>query len=80
MFIFYPRGRPTVNAGSDHYFHTCHLSGLYFHPRFQNLAKFNFQVKIVTATCGTVGLAEWIIFVPPIVVHISVISFVERQK
>ena len=62
---FDPRGRPTVPAGSDHYFRTCcpyirHYVA--YVPTFQNLAKQNkVQTKIVIATGGTVGLAEWII-------------------
>ena len=52
-----PRGRPTVTAGSDNYFHVCRSV-----PTFQNLAKQNkFEVRIVIATVVTVGLAEWII-------------------
>ena len=50
-----PRGRPTVTAGSDHYFCTFCPSVL---PHFSNLQK---QQKIMVATCETVGLAEWII-------------------
>ena len=49
-----PRGRPKVKAGSDHYFHTWRLSV----PTCHNLPKQNnFQVRIVTATVWTVGLA-----------------------
>ena len=57
LFIFDPRGRPTITAGSDH--HTC----LYLRTcTFQNLAKqTHLRVKIVIATGGAVGLAEWII-------------------
>ena len=54
-----PRGRPTVTAGSDHYFHTCCLS--IRRSKSQNLAIQTFQTRIVIATGGTVGLAEWII-------------------
>ena len=60
--IFDPRGRPTVMAGSDHYFRTCCLYVRPSVPTFQNLAKQNkVQAKIVISTGGTVGLAEWII-------------------
>ena len=53
-----PRGRPTVTARSDHYIRTC----CPYVPAFQNLSKQNnFQVRIVIASGGTVGLAEWII-------------------
>ena len=46
-------------AGSDHYCRKCCLS---VSPSFQNLTKQNnFQMRIVIATGGTVGLAEWII-------------------
>ena len=44
--------------GSDHYFHTCRPSI----PTFKNVLKQNkFQVRIVIATGGSVGLAERII-------------------
>ena len=56
-----PRGRPTVTAGSDHYFRTCCLS-VRPSPLFKNHAKQNnFEARIVIATGGTVSLAEWII-------------------
>ena len=56
-----PRGRPTVTAGSDHYFRTCCLYIRPSVPTFQNLAKQNVQARIVIATGGTVDLAGWII-------------------
>ena len=56
-----PRGRPTLMAGSDHYFRTWCLSvrpsSLFKISKKQN----NFQVRIVIATGGIVGLADWII-------------------
>ena len=55
--MFDLRGRPTVTAGSDHYFRTGCPSVL----TFQISQKNNFEVSIVIATGGTVGLAEWII-------------------
>ena len=62
VILYDPRGRPTVMAGSDHFFRTWCLSVLTSVPTFQNFAKRNnFQVRIVIATGGTVGLAEWII-------------------
>ena len=52
---FYPRGRPTVMAGSDHYFCTWCPSVL----TLQNLTKQNkFKVRIVIAIGETVCLAE----------------------
>ena len=58
-------------AGSDHYFRTWCLSFLPSVPTFQNLAKqTNSQVRIVIATGGTVGLAEWIIDV----IHVLCLS------
>ena len=58
-----PRGRPTVTAGSDHYFRTCCL---YVLPSVRPsplliISQIKFQTWIVIATGGTVGLAEWII-------------------
>ena len=54
--IFDQRGRPV--AGIGHYFHTLYLSV----RNFQNFGKQNkFQVRIVIATGGTVGLANRII-------------------
>ena len=49
------RGRPTVTAGSDHYFPRGVRPSV---PIFQNPAKQNFYVSIVIATRGTVGLAS----------------------
>ena len=64
--------RPTVPAGSDHYFPTCFR--LYIRtsvPTFQNIAKQNnLREKIMIAASGTVGLAEWIIDDACLVVHI----------
>ena len=57
-WLFDPRGRLTVTAGSDHLFHTC---SLYVHAQstFQILEKQNkFQVRIVISTGETVGMAE----------------------
>ena len=56
IFIsFDPLGRPTVTAGSDHYFRTyCP----FVRPHFSNLTK---QQKKMVATNETVGLAERII-------------------
>ena len=60
--IIDPWGPPTVTAGSDHYFRRCRLSVRPSVSTFHNIAKQNnFQVKIVIATGGTVGMAEWII-------------------
>ena len=56
--LFDPRGRPTVTAGSDHYFCPCCLS---VHPCPLFKISQNFQVRIVIASGGTVGLSEWII-------------------
>ena len=57
-----PRGQPTVTAGSDHYLPTCCLSVRPSVPTFQNLAKQNnFQLRIMIASDGAVGAAEWII-------------------
>ena len=45
------------HVGSNHYFHTCRPTD----PAFPNRAKqSNVQVRIVIATGGAVGLAEWI--------------------
>ena len=52
---FDPRGRPTVTAGSDHYFRTCCLS---VRPHFSKQNQF--QAKTMFTTGETVGLAEWI--------------------
>ena len=41
-----PRGRPTITAGGDHYFHTV------IRPYF------SLYVRLTTG--GTAGLAEWI--------------------
>ena len=55
-----PLGRPTITAGSDHYFRLCCL-----YIRFstiQNLEKLNkIQERIMITIGGTVGPAEWII-------------------
>ena len=59
-------GRPTVMAGRDHCFCTCHPS---IHPTFQNLAKQN-KVKTTFATGEIVGLAEWIIDDDTCLVHL----------
>ena len=70
IMLFDPRGRPTVTAGSDHYFRTwcpsnpqsVRLSLRMSVPIFQNVAKQNnFQVRIVITTGETMGLAVWII-------------------
>ena len=42
-----PHGRPTVIAGSDHYFHTCQPVRITF-DNFENQNKF--QAKLVIAT------------------------------
>ena len=59
------QGRPTVTAGSDHYFHyrTCVCTSVRPSVQlFQNLAKQNnIQVRIVIANGETVRLAKWII-------------------
>ena len=57
-----PLGRPTLPAGSDHYFRTCFRPSASV-PTFQNIAKQNkCRLKIMIAISGgTVGLAEWII-------------------
>ena len=52
--IIDPRGRPTITAGSDHYFHTCQS-----HPKFQNLASnINLRVQLMITTEWTVSLAK----------------------
>ena len=57
LIIYDPLGRPTVTAGSGH----CLLS-VRPSPTCQNLSKQNkVQARIVIATGGTAGLAEWII-------------------
>ena len=55
--------RPTHSHGRcrDHYFRTCRQVRTSV-PTFQNIAKQNkIQAKIVIATGGNDGLAEWII-------------------
>ena len=59
-----PRGRSTVTAGSDHYFHTwCLFVRPYIRPfHFSKSRKTkNFQVRIVIIIGGIVGLAKCII-------------------
>ena len=60
--IFDPRGQPIVTAGSDHYYlHVVSLRSST--PHFlKSREKNTFQVRIVIATVGNVGLAEWIIY------------------
>ena len=54
------RGRPTFTAGSDPCSHVVSVRPSV--PNFKYPAKQNnFQVRIVIATGGTVGLVEWII-------------------
>ena len=54
-----PRGRPTVTAGSDHYFRAW-CPCVYSHFS-KSRKKNNFQVRIVIATGRFVGMAKWII-------------------
>ena len=62
-----PQGRHTGKASSDHYFRTWCLYFRpsvrpYVRPHFSKwLKQKNLPVRIVIATVGTVGLAEWII-------------------
>ena len=61
-----PRGRPTVTAGSGHYFRTCclyvRLSTLRTSVSLFKISQKNkVQARKVIATGGTVGLTEWII-------------------
>ena len=52
-----PLGRPTVPAGSDHYF--CTFFSPYVRPHFSKYRKTNkLRANIMIATGGTVGLAE----------------------
>ena len=60
IMIFDPLGRPTVRAGSDHYFRTCFRRKSVI--TFQSIAKQNKRrLKIMIANGGTVGLDEGII-------------------
>ena len=61
-FTFDPRGRPTVTAGSDHYFSRVVYTSVRPSSLFKILQnKTKVQGGIVIATGRTVGLAEWII-------------------
>ena len=55
LFIFDPRGWPTVTACNDHYFHTYRS---FVHLHFSKSLKAE-QIMIVTGEI--VGLSEWII-------------------
>ena len=62
LILFWSTRPIHITAGSDHYLHTWCLYVCRSVPTFQNPAKQNkFHVRVVTATGGTVGLAEWII-------------------
>ena len=59
-----PRGRPTVTAGSDHYFHKCH-------PFVCPSPVF----KISQNNIGTVYLAEWIIDDTHVLYYLYIAAF-----
>ena len=69
-----PLGRPTILAGSDHYYCTCCPSVRpYVRSSVRPSPLFKFsktkQQKIMVATGGTVGLVEWIFDDSCLVIH-----------
>ena len=64
-----PRDRPTVTAGSDHYFCAC-CPFVRPSPLFKSST--TKQQKIMVATGETMGLAEWIIDDICVVITISI--------
>ena len=76
-FIIDPLGRPTRTAGNDHYFYTWRVS-VRLSTHIQIAQTKQFQVRIVIATDGIVGLAEGIIDCLLLHVYVKFFKVIKR--